>query len=50
MEMKHVEETCGRTAKGDEEPTNPPVKEAEGISTAYPNLLRKKAMHLSRII
>jgi hypothetical protein len=42
--------TLGRTAKGDESPTSPPVKEASGIRILNPNLLRRNARILSNII
>jgi hypothetical protein len=42
--------TLGRTAKGDESPTRPPVNEASGIRILNPNLLRRNARVLSNII
>jgi spore coat protein CotH len=39
--------TLGRTAKGDELPTSPPVNEASGIWMLKPSLLRRNAKILS---
>jgi hypothetical protein len=44
------ERTLGRTAKGDESPTSPPVNEASGMAILKPNLLRMNARILSNII
>lgn len=46
--MKEI--TLGRTAKGDESPTRPPVNEASGIWMSKPSLLRRNARVLSSII
>jgi len=44
------ERTFGRTAKGDESPTSPPVNEASGMAILKPSLLRRNAKILSSII
>ena len=44
------ERTLGRTAKGDESPTRPPVNEASGMAILKPSLLRRNARTLSSII
>lgn len=42
--------TVGKTAKGDESPTKPPVNEAFGACILNPSFTRKNARNLSKII